>query len=165
MPIQPSDIQYRLSGGAVNTAPALSLGGAKAAAVAGTNIFDDVSSVEAAAGHIEYRCVYVHNAHATLTLVGAVAWLNSNTPSAATDIALGLGTSVLNATETATASETAAPAGVTFSAAAGLGAGVVLGDIPPGQSRAIWLRRTVGAGAAAIGSDPFTVRVEGDTAP
>lgn len=163
MPIQPSDIQYRLSGGAANADPRLALGGAKSATAAGTDVFDDVSSSEALAGRIEYRLVYVHNAHATLTLTGAVAWLNSNTPSAATDLALGLGTSAMNATEQSVASETTAPGGVVFSAAASKEAGIALGDVPSGQSRAIWLRRTVGAGAAAIGSDPFTIRVEGDT--
>ena len=164
MPIQSTDIVLRLSGGASNAVPAASLGGAKSSVAAGTNIFDNVTGAEAAAGDVEYRCVYVHNAHATLPLDNAVAWLTANTPSASTDIALGLGSSALNATEQTVADEQTAPAGVTFSAAASKGAGIALGSIPAGQSRAIWYRRTVSAGAAAVASDTFNVRVEGDTA-
>lgn len=164
MPIQSTDIVLRLSGGASNAVPAASLGGAKSSVVAGANIFDGVTGTEAAAGDIEYRCAYAHNAHATLSLDNAVAWLTANTPSASTDIALGLGSSALNGTEQAVGDEQAAPAGVTFSAAASKAAGIALGSIPAGQSRAIWYRRTINAGAAAVASDTYTVRVEGDTA-
>lgn len=164
MPIQSTDIVFRLSGGAANAAPAASLGGAKSSVAAGAGIFDNVSGAEAAAGDIEYRCIYVHNAHATLPLENAAAWLSANTPSAQTDLALGLGSSAINATEQAVGDEQTAPDTVVFSAAANKAGGISLGSIPAGQSRAIWLRRTVSAGAAATASDTFTVRVEGDTA-
>jgi len=163
MAIQPTDIQFRLSGGASNASPAASLGGAKSSVAADASIFDDVSSAEAAAGDVEYRCVYVHNSHASLPLVGAVLWIPSNTPSTSTTVDVGLGTSAVNGTEQSVANEGAAPSGVTFSAAATQAAGIALGDIPAGQSRAVWLRRTVSAGAAAI-ADSFTIRVTGDTA-
>ncbi len=164
MAIAQTDIQYRLSGGAGNASPAASLGGAKSTTAAGASIFDDVSSAEAVAGDTEYRCVYVHNAHASLTLVGAVVWIPSNTPSTSTTVDVGVGTSAVNGTETAVADENTAPSGVTFAAAATQGAGVALGDIPAGQSRAVWLRRTITAGAGAV-NDSFTLRVTGDTAP
>lgn len=164
MAIASTDIQYRLSGGAGNTSPAASLGGAKSTTAAGANIFDDVASAEAVAGDTEYRCIYVHNAHGSLTLVGATLWIPSNTPSATTTVDVGVGTSAVNGTETAVADENTAPSGVTFVAAASQGAGVALGDIPAGQSRAVWLRRTISAGTAAT-SDSFTIRVTGDTAP
>jgi hypothetical protein len=164
MAIASTDIQYRLSGGAGNTSPLASLGGAKSTTVAGASIFDDVSSAEAVAGDIEYRCVYVHNAHATLTLSGAVLWIPTNTPSPSTTIDVGVGTSPLNGTEQAVADENTAPVGVTFVAAATQGAGVALGDIPANQSRAVWFRRTTTAGAAAV-ADSCTIRTTGDTAP
>lgn len=163
MPIQSSDIQYRLSGGASNADPLASLGGAKSSNAAGAGIFDSVSGAESAAGDIEYRCIYVHNAHPTLTLTGATAWLPANTPSTSTLVEVGLGTSAMNATEQTVANESTAPSSVSFVPAATQGAGVSLGDIPAGQSRAIWLRRTVTAGAAAI-ADSFTLRATGDTA-
>lgn len=164
MAIASTDIQYRLSGGAGNTSPAASLGGAKSTTAAGANIFDDVASAEAVAGDTEYRCVYVHNAHASLTLVGAVFWIQANTPSASTTFDVGVGTSAVNGTEQTVADENTAPSGVTFSAAATQGAGVALGDIPAGQSRAVWLRRTIQAGTGAT-NDTANFRVTGDTAP
>lgn len=164
MAIAQTDIQYRLSGGAGNASPAASLGGAKSTTAAGASIFDDVSSAEAVAGDTEYRCVYVHNAHASLTLVGAVVWIPTNTPSASTTVDVGVGTSAVNGTEQTVADENTAPSSVTFAAAATQGAGIALGDIPAGQSRAVWLRRTITAGAGAV-NDSFTLRVTGDTAP
>lgn len=163
MAIASTDIHYRLSGGASNAVPLASLGGIKSSVDATGVIFDDVSSAEATAGDVEYRCVYVHNTHASLTLIGAVLWMLANTPSTSTTIDVGVGTSAVNGTEQTVADEGTAPTGVTFAAAASQAAGIALGDIPAGQSRAVWLRRTVTAGAAAV-ADSFTLRVTGDTA-
>lgn len=163
MAIASTDIVFRLSGGAANATPLTSIGGEKSSVAAGATIFDGVSSAESSAGDIEYRCVYVHNAHATLALTAPVVWIATNTPSPGTSIDVGVGTSAVNATEQTVANENTAPTGVTFSAAATQGAGVALGDIPAGQSRAIWIRRTVTAGAAAY-ADGFTVRATGTTA-
>lgn len=164
MAIISTDIKYRLSGGAANSAPSASLGGAKSSTDAPIGIFDDVSSAEASAGSVEYRCIYVHNAHLTLTLLGAKLWIQANTPSASTDVAVGLGSSGLNATEQTVATEVTAPTGVTFSSPAAFASGLTLGDVPAGQHFPVWVRRTVTAGAAAA-SDTFTLRVQGDTNP
>lgn len=164
MPIIASEIQYRLSGGATNNDPNASLGGAKSSNSAPAALFDDVSGAESAAGDIEYRCVYVHNANATLALQNAVLWIQTNTPSGDTTVDVGLGTSAINATEQTIANESTAPSGVSFSAAANKAGGISLGSIPAGQHRAVWVRRTVNAAAAAF-ADSFTLRVEGDTAP
>lgn len=163
MAIVAADIKFRLSGGASNAVQAAALGGAKSSNDASASIFDDVSSAESTAGDTEYRCVYIHNAHATLTLTNAVAWLAANTPSSTTTVDIGVGSSAVNATEQTVANENTAPAGITFVAAASLGAGVALGDIPPGQHRAVWLRRTINAATAAA-NDTFTLRATGDTA-
>jgi len=164
MPILTTDIVYRLSGGAANADPLLSLGGAKSANAASTNIYDDVSSAEATAGDIEYRCVYIHNGHATLSYLGSKIWVQTNTPSADTTVAIGLGTSGLNATEQTVANENTAPVGVTFSSPVDFAGGLLMGDIPAGQHYAVWIRRTVNAAAAAV-ADSFTLRVQGDTNP
>ena len=164
MPITSTDIHYRLSGGASNADPLLSIGGVKSSASADASIFDAVTSAEASAGDIEYRLVYIHNAHATLTMLGAKAWIQTNTPSANTDVAIGLAAAGANATETAVANENTAPAGVTFSQPASLGAGLSLGDLAPGQHYGVWTRRTVTAGAANA-SDSFVLRVQCDTNP
>lgn len=161
MPIISTDIEYRLSGGAANSDPDLSIGGAKSSVVSPADLFDDVSGAESAAGDIEYRCLYVHNKHATLSLQNAVLWISSNTT--ANRIAVGAGAAAINATETAVANESAAPAGVTFSQPTNKAGGIALGTIPAGQHKAIWLRRNVTAGASA-NNDSYTLRVEGDTA-
>ena len=164
MPILSTDIKYCLSGGATNQLPAASLGGVKSSYyVTPETIFDAVSGAESAAGDIEYRILYIQNAHATLSLDNAVAWLQANTPSATTTVDIGLGTSALNGTEQTIADESTAPAGVTFIAASSKGAGIALGSIPAGQHRAIHLRRTINAGTVAV-NDTFTVRAEGETA-
>jgi hypothetical protein len=164
MPIVSSDIKYRLSGGASNSDPLLSLGGAKSSVDAPLNLFDDVSSAEALAGDVEYRCFYIHNNHGTLTLQNAFVWIQSNTPSNDTDVAIGLGTSALNGTEQTIANENTAPSGVSFSAPTTKGAGIGLGSIPAGQHRAVWVRRNVNSNAQAYNNDTGTLRVEGDTA-
>lgn len=164
MAIVTTDIKYRLSGGSSNTDPNASIGGAKSSTEAASSIFDDVSSGEAAAGDTEYRCVYVHNNHGSLTMLGAKVWIQSNTPSADTTVALGAGASAINGTETAVADENTAPGSVTFSTPTDLAGGIALGDIPPGQHKAVWVRRTVSA-AAAVAADGFTLRVGCDTLP
>jgi len=163
MAIISTDIKYRLSGGAANSDPMFSLGGAKSS-VAASNYFDDVSSAEATSGDVEYRCIYVHNNHGSLTLQGAKIWIQTQTPSGDTDVAIGLGSSAINGTETATANESTAPGGVSFTQPSSFAGGLTIGDIPFGQHKAVWVRRTVNAAAAAY-ADSFTLRVQGDTNP
>ena len=163
MAIISTDIQYRLSGGASNSDTALSLGGVKSSTAA-SNYFDDVSSTEASAGDTEYRCVYVHNNHGTLSLIGAKVFIQTNTPSSDTDVAIGLGSSAINGTEQTVANESTAPTGVSFSAPTTFAGGLAIGDLAAGAHKAVWVRRTVNAGAAAY-ADSFTLRVQGDTNP
>lgn len=168
MAITSSDIQFRLSGGGANTDPAASIGGAKSstqivdATVA--NLFDNITGDESAAGDIEYRCFYVHNAHGSLTWQSVVTWVYTNTPSADTTCAIGLAVAAVNATESATANESTAPASVTFTTPTTKVGGLSIGDIPAGQHKAIWVRRTVTASASAYDADSVVIRCEGDTA-
>lgn len=163
MPIVSGDILYRLSGGASNASAAASIGGAKSnTTVAPSGLLDDVSGAESAAGNTNYRCVYVHNAHATLALQNAVLWITANTTG--NRIAVAAGAAAINATETAVANEATAPGGgVTFTQPADKASGIALGTIPAGQHKAIWIRRVVAPGAAAA-NDTYNIRVEGDTA-
>jgi hypothetical protein len=163
MPIVDSEIQFRLSGGASNSDPNASIGGAKSSNVQGTNLFDQVESAEAAAGRVEYRCIYIHNANGTLTMQNSKIWIEANTPSPGTQIDVGVGAAAVGGTETAVANETTAPSGVTFASAPNEGAALALGDIPAGSHRGVWLRRTVVAGTAAA-ADSATYRAKCDTA-
>lgn len=168
MPIASSDIKFYLSGGAANSDPNAALGGAISsteitdASVA--NLFDNVSSAESSAGDTEYRCLYMKNTHATLALQSAKVYIQTNTPSADTSAEIGLGSSAVNGTESTVANESTAPGSVTFSTAAGVGNALSIGNIPAGQHKAIWVKRIVGAGAAAYNADSVIIRVEGDTA-
>ena len=163
MAIIASEIQYRLSGGASNANPLISLGGVKSSVAMGTDLLDTVTSTEATAGDIEYRCIYVHNANATLALIGSKIWLQLNT--VGSHIAIGLGVAGINSTETAVVDEQTAPVGVTFSTVpTDFSTGLLIGDLPAGQHKAIWLRRTIPA-ATGLATETFTLRVQGDTNP
>lgn len=161
MPIITSEIEFRLSGGASNTDPNASLGGAMSSTVDAGSLFDTVNSTESASGDVEYRCIYVTHTDPALTWQGVKIWLDSN-PSG--QIAIGLGaTATGTGSETAVANENTAPAGVTFSAAATEGAALTIGDMAVGQRKAVWFRRTITAGASAA-SVSYSYTAKGDTA-
>jgi hypothetical protein len=177
MPLANTDIQLKLStqsGAAGNTTastPAASLGKYISTTdwSAGTNtLFDDVSGAENAAAESEYRCIFVRNAHATLTMLSAVVYLSAEVSGGAvtaigvdTTAASAIGASAAQALSVA--NEDTAPAGVTFSAPTTVGTGIALGDIPAGSCRAVWIRRTT-ANTAAIDADGVTLAVACDTA-
>jgi len=178
MAILATDLLLKLSvltgaaGNSVAGTPAGSLGKyISTTQISGTalnNIFDDVSGDENAASAVDYRLIFVHNAHATLTLLAPVVWLSAETAGGAnmalsvdTTAASALGNTVAQAKQVAT--ETTAPAAQTFSAPTTKATGLALADLPAGQVRGIWLRRTA-ANSAALDADGFTVRVEGDSA-
>lgn len=166
MSIITGDFVTRLSGGAANSVGNAALGGAKSStAMSGTTdaLFDAVSAAEAAAGSVEYRCVYLHNANGVDTMTNAVVYVSANTPLAGTTLDIGVGTAAVNGTEQTIANETTAPTSVTFSAPSTAGTGLALGTLPPGQHKAIWLRRTVTAGSASSASDTWTLGYQCET--
>ncbi len=168
MPIASSDIKFLLSGGSSNSDPNAALGGAASTTeitdATVQNLFDNVSSAESSAGDTEYRCLYVKNNHGSLALQSAKVYIQTNTPSSDTSAEIALGSSAINGTEQTIANESTAPTSVTFSTAAGSGNALSIGNIPAGQTKAIWVKRIVGAGAAAYNADSVIIRVEGDTA-
>lgn len=174
MAVIASDLKCYLSGGASNADPDAALGGVISSvevdfAPTANNLFDDVSDVEAAAGDTEYRCFYVKNTNATDTLNTAAIYIQSNTPSADDTVEIGLdpagiGDGSATGVATTAANESTAPAGVTFSAAANSGAALAIGTLDAGEAQAVWVRRTVTAGAGGLASNPFTLRVTGTPA-
>jgi hypothetical protein len=166
MSIITGDFVTRLSGGAANSVGNAALGGAKSSSAMSSTVdqlFDAVSAAEAAAGRVEYRCVYLHNANAVDTMTAAVVYVSANTPLAGTTLDIGVGTSAVNGTEQTIANETTAPTSVTFSAPSTAGTGLALGDIPAGQHRAIWLRRTVTAGSGSSANDTWSLGYQCET--
>jgi hypothetical protein len=71
------------------------------------NLFDNVSGSEATSGTVEYRCLYIQNTHATDAWKNLKTWIDTETTSTDTQIALGVdmngvGQEALIADETAT---------------------------------------------------------------
>ena len=130
-------------------------------------LYDDVSGAENAASAVDYRCIFVHNSNGFNALENAVVYLSAEVSGGAS-IAVGADTTAASAIGAAAAqalqvaSETTAPAGVTFSAPTTAGAGVSLGTIPSGQCKAFWVRRTA-SNSAALSGDGVTLTVSGDT--
>ena len=161
------NIEFRLSGGAGNSNAAASLGGAMSSTVAPTGLnglFDQVSSAEAAAGDVEYRCIYVANT-GTTTAQGAKLWIQANTPNSDNQIAIALGDEGVNGVAETVANESTAPSGETFSEPASEGAGLSLGNLAQNDEYPVWIRRTINAGAAADASEAFNLRVSYEYVP
>lgn len=179
MAIVATDILYKLSiltGSAGNSAaqpdPSASLGKyistTQLSATPLNNLFDNVSGDENVASEAEYRLFFVHNAHATLTLLSPVIWLSAEVGGGAV-IAISVDTTAASAIGSASAQakqvadENTAPATQTFSAPTSKATGLALGDIPAGQCKGVWVRRTA-ANSAALDNDGVTFSVGGDTA-
>jgi len=180
MPITATDILLKLSrtagtaGNQGTSTPAGSLGKYISQTVwdQGTllnNLFDDVTGDDNAASDVEYRCIFVHNAHATLTYQNAVCWLSAEVTGGA-DAAISVDTTAASALAATgaqakeVANEDTAPATQTFTAPTTKATGLVLGSLTAGQVKAIWVRRTA-TNSAALNDDGFTLSVSGDTAP
>jgi hypothetical protein len=133
----------------------------------GATLFDDISGAENAASTVDYRCIFIHNSNASNTLENAVIYLQSETAGGA-NIAVGADTTAASALGSGSAqaltvaNETTAPAGVSFSSPTTAGTGVSLGNIPSGQVKAFWVRRTA-TNSAALSNDGVTLAVSGDT--
>jgi hypothetical protein len=180
MPIVSSDIKYKFSvkTGSAGNSTAGTAAGSLGKYISTTeitdatlnNLFDDVTGDENAASDVEYRFVFVHNAHGSLSLQNAVIWLQAEVANGAS-VAIAIDDTAASAIGSASAQAdeiadegTAPGAGVgSFSSPTTKGTGLSLGTIPAGSCRAFWVRRTA-ANNAALSNDGVTVRVEGDTA-
>jgi hypothetical protein len=145
-PLATSDIKRMLSGGASNTDPLLSIGGAQSSqAYDPLTILGRVQQAQATAGQTDYRLIYIKNTH-TVYSAAVGAYVPTQPSETHEHLAVGVATELAGVTVAATANTTTAPAGVTFSAPATSGAPVDMGTLAPGQSRGLWVRRTLDAG-------------------
>jgi hypothetical protein len=133
------------------------------------NLFSNFTGDQNAASVAKYRCLFVHNAHATLTWENVVAWLSAEVAGGAV-CAIAIDNVAASALASASAqadqiaNETTAPSAVgAFSAPTTKAGGLSLGNIGPGQVRAVWVRFTA-ANTVAVDADGATLRCEGDTA-
>lgn len=168
MPITSSDLKIYLSGGAANSDPNASLGGAISSTEVTDNtthnLFDQVSGTESLAGDTEYRGVYLKNTHGTLTLQNTKIYISSNTGSADTTIDIALDGGATNATMETLTDESTAPSGETFTAPTTYAGGLSIGSLAAGEKKGLFIRRTVNASAAAVNDDAVTIKYDGDTA-
>lgn len=179
MAIVASDIVFRLStvSGSAGDSTA-STGNASLGKYASSSVlpdatlhalFDVISGDENAASVVDYRCIFVLNNHATLTLQNAVVWVESQVAGGAS-VDISLDTTAASAKGSATAqaksiaNELTAPAAQTFAGTATSKAtGLSIGNLAPGQVKGIWIKRSA-ANSAALNADGASLRVEGDSA-
>lgn len=177
MAIVASDIKLMLStksgsaGYSLSAAPADSLGKYVSTTEVTDNsvgnVFDVITGAENAASTVDYRCVFVLNNHASLTLYSAAIYISSQVSGGA-DAAIGVDTTAAStktsssAQAVSIANETTAPAGISFSAPTTSGTALSLGDIAAGQVKAVWIRRTA-TNSAAVASDGCDLVIFGDT--
>jgi hypothetical protein len=170
MAIAASDLEFRYSNPDASAgnqlaqaSPAASLGGYISQTVwAGEGLHDLFAALSGADNRdlkVEYRCLFFLNKHEEDTLEAVKVWLTAQTAGGA-DVAIGLdptAASPVNYDDLQALTE-----GVTFSAPTTSGAGLALGDLPPGHCRAVWVRRTAAA-SEALDEDAFSVKAEGDS--
>lgn len=131
------------------------------------NLFDVVSGTENIALEAEYRCFFVHNSNATDTFLNVRVFLASEVAGGA-NAAVGVdATSVIavgsEVNQAVTiADENTAPSGVSFTMPTDYAGGAIIGDLPPGEIRAVWVRRTT-TNSAAQSNDGVTLRVQGES--
>ena len=175
MPIVESDLIHRYSGSGEVGNPDASLGGAinlvdpDGVIVSDTdnNDMDDITSTEAAAGIVIYRGFFYRNEITSdvLTWMAPVFWIESQTSSGDTDIAIAIAAEAKNlAIEVIPNEETAPGAGVSFTQPANKVAGIAIDDLDQNDFRGHWLRYNVVAGSGST-VDQYTIKAEGDTLP
>jgi hypothetical protein len=131
------------------------------------NLWDDVTGAQSAAGVVEHRALYVKNNHATITWQSVVFWIDVQvaTDAAHDTIDVALASEAVNVAIAQTlGSETAVPAGVTFTTPTTKAGGLSIGNIAAQQFKGLWTRRNILAGASAASVAP-SIRCEGDTGP
>jgi len=174
LPIVEADLIHRYSGAGSDVDPDASLGGAiNAATPAGVivsdtdnNDMDDITSDEANDGIVIYRGFFYSNEITSdvLTWTAPVFWVESQTSSGDTDIAIAIADEAKNLAIETIADEETAPVGPSFTAPATKATGIAIGDLDQNDFRGHWLRYNVNAAATST-LDTYTIRAEGDTLP
>lgn len=161
--ITEADLGYYLSSSTNSLGGAINLSAPIADNTTG-NIFDAVTGTEAGTGETEYRCIYLKNINTRSTMANAKVWLETQSVSPYSVIAIGLGTSAINGTEQTIATEETIPSGVSFQTTVGVASALTINaTLAFGQHKAIWLRRVISAGSPAYIGDNFVIGFGGDT--
>lgn len=131
------------------------------------DLFPDITGEQNANGYTDYRGLFIHNSHATLTALNSVMYISSEVAGGA-DTAIGIdptAASILGSlSDQAVTIATAiiAPVGVAFSSPMTLGTAISLGNIPAGQVKGFWVRRTI-FNVPPVNNDGFEVKFHADS--
>lgn len=176
MPISTADlkVKYSTKVGAAGNANAGTAAGSLGKYISTTEVvttlhglFDEVTGEENLASEAEYRCIFLHNAHATISYEAAGVYILSEVAGGA-GITIGVDPTAISAIGAAgaqaveIANENAAPVGVVFTAPTTSGTALNLGTIGPGQCKAIWICRTA-TNSSAQSADGATLRFRGES--
>ena len=172
MAIAASDIKLRISGSSASaTDPNGSFGGAMSTVSGGiitTNVLnndmDDITSAEASTGITIYHNYYYKNEHATLTYISPKFYIDTQTNSGDTSVAMALVAEAKNVATTRLANEETVPATVVFTTPANYAGGIAIGSLDAADYRGIWVKYIVGSSASAV-LDAYTLGIQGDSNP
>jgi len=161
-----ASVAFRLSGGAGNTDPLASIGGAMSnTALTANTIFDTVTAGEALSGEAEYRKVFLYN-DGDKALTNIRVWISDQPVQGVIGLALdGAGK---NADGDTVANENTAPTGEIFDDTTDpIDNAIAVPDLAAGDRHAIWLRRTISAATpgVALGSNSAELRVDYEYIP
>lgn len=158
-----AEVDFLLSGGALNTDPQASLGGVKSAtAVVNTNeqnLFANVGTAEADTGSDKYRCIYIQPPVKSYTNMGI--WISTPTPSNSSKIFLALAPEGKNADAEVIPDEDTAPSNVVFTRPVANYQSIALPDLAVGEYIALWVKRTISSQAQGFDNDYVRLTVEG----
>lgn len=131
------------------------------------DLFADISGAENAASTVDYAGLAILNNNSANVAENGVIYISAETAGGAS-IAVGVDTTATSAKGSASAqlltiaNKNTAPAGVSFSSPTTIGTGLALSNIPTGNVKGVWVRRTA-ANTAALSTDGVTLAVTVDT--
>jgi hypothetical protein len=165
MVILDSELLLKFSGGASQSDPNLSLGGA-ISSVSPTdnslhNLFDLITGAESGPGDVEYRGLYFKNNNSTLTAQVAKIYILTDVGS---EFDIGLDLAGLNAEMDTIVDESTAPSpAVSFSHPTDYANGLSFGNVPATQFYGFWVRRTIPSSASAETPHTAVLKIEVDS--
>jgi hypothetical protein len=171
MAISASNLKWFLSGGASNSDPTLSIGGAKSSvALSPTplhNLFDRVTGDEAASGVTRYRLLYFQNTDTDSDgLLEPIVLYFTAVPTNGDTLKAGLATQGKSSVVTAIANENTAPAGVSFTAPTTKSGSTLVLPSPPyleGAYHGVWFEHVVPTAQSSSAGITVSWVMVGDT--
>lgn len=122
------------------------------------NLFDDVSGDESLSGLVDYRKIFIKNENASADLESTKLWIESLTSSEDDEIDISTTTNLTGSDPTGDGQSYVRPTSKTHADVLDLSTISAGGDYS-----AVWIRRTVSAGASAYTNDSAQLKVEGET--